>query len=68
MDYVGPLILSTFINVTYRYILVFINRLTKMQYLVPVTLIEVEEYRNIFYRYVFSLYRLPEILVSDRST
>ena len=68
MDYVGPLPSSTFMGVIYRYILVFVDRLTKMRYLVLTAMMEVEEAANAFYAYVWKLYGTPEVFISDRGT
>ena len=68
MDYVGPLSPSTFMGITYRYVLVFIDRLSKMRHLAPVTSMGVEEAANAFYQHVWKLHGLPEVLVSDRGT
>ncbi len=68
MDYVGPLPPSTFMGITYRYILVFVDRLTKMRHLVPTTTMEVEEAANAFYANVWKLHGIPEVFVSDRGT
>lgn len=68
MDYVGPLQPSTFMGVTYRYVLVFVDRLSKMRHLVPTATMEVEEAANAFYQSVWKLHGLPDVLVSDRGT
>ena len=68
MDYVGPLPASTFMGVTYRYVLVFVDRLTKMRHLVPTATMEVEEAAHSFYAYVWKNHGLPESFVSDRGT
>ena len=68
MDYVGPLLSSTFIGIIYRYILVFVYRLTKMRHLVPTVTMEVEEATNAYYAYIWKYYGLPESLLSDRGT
>ena len=68
MDYVGPLPASTFMGVTYRYVLVFVDRLTKMRHLVPTTTMEVEEAAHAFYAHVWKGHGLPESFVSDRGT
>ena len=68
MNYVGPLSASTFMNVTYCYVLVFINCLTKMRHLVLTTTMKVEEATQAFYTYVWKLHELPESFVSDCST
>ena len=65
MDYVGPLLVSTFMGVAYRYILVFVDRLIKMRHLVPTTSMKVEEAANAFYQNVWKLHGLSNILVSD---
>ena len=55
-------------GVTYCYVLVFIDRLTKMRHLVLTATIEVEEATQAFYTYVWKLHELPESFVSDHST
>ena len=42
MDYVGPLPASTFMGVTYCYVLIFVDRLTKMRHLVLTAIMKVE--------------------------
>ena len=68
IDYVGPLPPSTFMGVTYRYVLVFIDRLSKMRHFVPTTSMEAEEAANSFYQNVWKLHGLPDVLTSDRGT
>ena len=68
MNYVGPLSASTFMGVTYRYVLVFVDRLIKMRHLVPTATMEVEEAAQAFYAYVWKHHNLPESFVSDRGT
>ena len=68
MDYVGPLMPSTFMGVTYRYVLVFIDCLSKMRHLVPVTSMEVDEARDTFSAHVYKHHGLSDILVSDRGS
>ena len=68
MDYVGPLPPSTFMGITYRYVLAFVDRLSKMRHLVPTTSMEVEEATNSFYAHVWKHHGLPESFVSDRGT
>ena len=43
MNYVNSLSVSTFMSVTYYYVLIFINYLIKMRHLVLITIIKVEE-------------------------
>jgi len=52
MNYVNSLLLNIFINITYRYVLVFIDHLIKMKHLVLITSMKVEEAINCFYAYV----------------
>ena len=68
MNYVGPLLASTFMGVTYHYVLIFIDRLTKMRHLVLTAIMKVEEATQAFYTYVWKLHELPESFVSDRGT
>ena len=65
MNYVGPLLISTFMSVTYHYVLVFIDRLTKMRHLVLTAIMKVDEVTQAFYTYVWKLHELPEFFVSD---
>lgn len=68
MDYVGPLPPSSFLSVTYRYILVVTDRLTKMRHFLPTVGQTTEEAANAFYWYVWKLHGTPERQVSDRGT
>ena len=68
MNYVGSLLASIFMSVTYCYVLIFIDRLTKMRHLVLTAIMKVEEVTQAFYTYVWKLHRLPESFVSDRGT
>ena len=43
MNYVGSLLTSTFMDVTYHYVLVFVDCLTKMRHLVLTAIMKVEE-------------------------
>ena len=43
MNYVGSLLISTFMDVIYCYVLVFVDRLTKMRHLVLTAIMKVEE-------------------------
>jgi hypothetical protein len=66
MDYVGPLPPSTFQGITYRYVLVFVDRLSKMRHLEPTQTMEVTEAAHAFFRSVYKLHGCPERVVSDR--
>ena len=68
MNYIGSLSACTFMGVTYCYVLVFIDRLTKMRHLVLTAIMEVEEVTQAFYTYVWKLHGLPESFVSDHGT
>ena len=68
MNYVDSLSASTFMSVTYCYVLIFIDCLIKMRYLVLTAIMKVEEVTQAFYTYVWKLHELPESFVSDRGT
>ena len=55
-------------SVTYHYVLIFIDRLTKMRHLVLTATMKVEEVTQAFYTYVWKLHKLPESFVSDYGT
>jgi len=52
MNYVNFLLLNIFMNITYKYVLVFIDHLIKMKHLVLITSMKIEEVINCFYAYV----------------
>jgi len=52
MNYVGSLSLNIFMNITYKYVLIFINYLIKMKHLILITFMKVEEVINSFYAHV----------------
>ena len=68
MDYVSSLLASTFMGVTYHYVLIFVDRLTKMRHLVLTATMKVEEVTQAFYTYVWKLHGLPESFVPDHGT
>lgn len=68
MNYVGPLSSSTFMSITYRYVLVFVDRLIKIRHLVLITSMKVEKAVNCFYVYVWKHHELLKSFVSDRGT
>ncbi len=49
MNYVDSLSLNIFMNITYKYVLIFINHLIKMKHLILITSMKVEEVINCFY-------------------
>jgi hypothetical protein len=46
-------------------IIVIINRLMKMQYMIPMELINAILVAEYFVKYVFKLHRLPNLIISD---
>ena len=68
MNYIGSLLPSTFMSITYWYILVFIDCLTKMRHLVPTATMEVKEVTNTYYAHVWKHHGLPESFLSDWGT
>ena len=52
MNYIGSLLPSTFMSITYQYILVFVNCLTKMRHLVSTAIMKVKEVTNAYYAHV----------------
>jgi len=65
MNYVDSLLLSIFMNITYRYVLVFVNHLIKMRHLVLITFMKVEEVINCFYAHVWKHHDLLKFFMSD---
>ncbi len=65
MNYVDSLSLSIFMNITYKYVLVFIDHLIKMRHLVLITSMKVEEVINCFYAHVWKHYDLLKFFISD---
>ncbi len=53
-------------NITYKYVLVFIDYFIKMRYLVLITFMKVEEVINYFYAHVWKHHDLLEFFMSDR--
>ncbi len=68
MNYVDFLSLNIFMNITYKYVLVFIDHLIKMRHLVLITSMKVEEAINCFYAHVWKHHDLFEFFVSDQDT
>ena len=46
-------------------IIVVVNRLTKMQYMISIDLINTALVTKCFIKYVFKLYRLPNLIISN---
>lgn len=55
-------------SVIYSYILVFIDHLIKIYHYEPIVILEVREAAQIFYRTMFRLYSLSEIIVFDQGS
>jgi len=68
MNYVNSLSLSIFMNITYKYVLVFIDHLIKMKHLVFITFMKVEEIINCFYAHVWKHHDLLKFFMSDWNT
>jgi hypothetical protein len=46
-------------------IIVVVNRFTKIQHIIPIDLINAILVAKCFIKYIFKLYRLPNLIVSD---
>ena len=46
-------------------IIVVVNHFIKMQYIVPINLIDAISVAEYFIKYIFKLYRLPNSIISD---
>ncbi len=68
MNYVNSLSLNIFMNITYKYVLVFVDNLIKMRHLVLITSMKVEEVINCFYAHVWKHHDLSEFFMSDQDT
>ena len=66
MDYVGPFPESTYQGVTFKYILVIRDRLSKMCHLEPTQTMETEEACEVYYNRVWRYHGLFRSCVSDR--
>ncbi len=68
MNYVDSLSLNIFMNITYKYVLVFVNHFIKMRHLVLITSMKVEEAINCFYAHVWKHHDLLKFFMSDQDT
>jgi len=68
MNYVDSLSFNIFMNITYKYVLIFIDHFIKMKHLVLITFIKVKEVINCFYAYVWKHHDLLEFFMSDQNT
>ena len=46
-------------------IIIVVNRLIKMQYMIPMDLINTILVAECFVKYIFKLHRLPDLIISD---
>ncbi len=68
MNYVDSLLLSIFMSITYKYVLIFVDHFIKMKYLVFITSMKVEETINCFYAYVWKHHDLLKFFIFDWDT
>ncbi len=68
MNYVNSLSLNIFMNIIYKYVLVFIDHLIKMKHLILITFMKVEEVINCFYAHVWKHHDLLKFFMSDWDT
>ncbi len=59
---------NIFMNIIYKYILVFINYFIKIKHLVLITFMKVKEAINCFYVHVWKHHDLSEFFMSDQDT
>ena len=68
MDYITPLPAYVRHGKEYKYIVVVVDRLTKMRYFIATVTLEANELVERFIEKVYSLHGLLETIVSDRGT
>ncbi len=68
MNYINSLSLNIFINITYKYVLVFVDHFIKMRHLILITFMKVEKVINCFYAHVWKHHDLLEFFMSDQDT
>ncbi len=68
MNYVNSLSLSIFMNITYKYVLIFVDHLIKMRHLVLITFMKVEEVINCFYAHVWKHHNLLKFFMFNWDT
>ncbi len=68
MNYVDSLSLSIFMSITYKYVLAFVDHLSKMRHLVLIIFMKVEEVINSFYAHVWKHHNLLKFFMSDQDT
>ena len=68
VDYVGPLPPCERLGHTYEYILVVVDRLTKMRHFIPTTDMSAASLADAFVAWVYRLHGTPSTIISDRGT
>jgi len=68
MNYIDSLSLSIFMNITYKYVLIFIDHFIKIRHLVLIISMKVEEVINYFYAYVWKHHDLLKFFMFDWDT
>ncbi len=66
MNYVNSLSLNIFMNITYKYVLIFIDHFIKIKHLILITFMKVEEVINCFYAYVWKHHDLLKFFMFDQ--
>ena len=66
MDFVGPLPKSAWEGVTYEYVMVVVDRLSKECRFIPVKDIKTETVVNAFFHWIWRFEGYPSTIVSDR--
>ena len=68
MNYVNSLLSSTFINIIYQYVLIFIDHLTKMKHLILIISIKIKKTIECFYVHIWKYHDLSEFFMFDKDT
>ena len=67
MNYVSFFLVNIFINVIYRYILIFVDRFIKMRHLVFIVIMKVKKTIDAFYVHVWKHHDLLEFFVFNKN-
>jgi hypothetical protein len=68
VDYITPLLKSTWYGRTYQHLLVVVCQLTKMRHLIPVTSLDATELADVFVSQIYCLHGCPDNIVSDQGS
>ena len=68
VDYIIPLPDSLQGTKTYKYIIVVVDRLTKMKYYIPIISMNTDKMAYQFIARIYCLYGLPDTIVLDRGS